>query len=173
MRSFGSVATASLSSFPARTTPLPAFGGGSSSCRSISAMRAPVPRGRPEWRRDRVRNFHSSGLEAAQGCKFGALVAAGVSVHLLQKLAHRIELGAEALPISGLQSLHCLIVAIERLLCRTWRGALEGHFLRRSRACRHCPGLYNQRRQGLRERLLHHHMFTVGCDHTFQLLEVY
>jgi hypothetical protein len=50
---------------------------------------------------------------------FGTLVAAGVSVHFLQELAHCIELRAEAFPVSGLQSLHCLIVAIERLLCQT------------------------------------------------------
>jgi len=47
------------------------------------------------------------------------LMAGGVSVHFLQKLAHCIELRTEAFPISGLQSLDCLIVAIERLLCRT------------------------------------------------------
>ena len=44
-----------------------------------------------------------------------ALVTAGASVHFLQELAHRIELSPEAFPISGLQSLHCLIVAIKRL----------------------------------------------------------
>ena len=50
---------------------------------------------------------------------FGTLVAAGVSVHFLQELAHCIELRAEAFPVSGLQSLYRLIVAIERLLCQT------------------------------------------------------
>src|SRR5882724_4991923 len=43
------------------------------------------------------------------------LAAGGLSVHFLQKLAHCIELSGEAFPISGLQSLHRLIVAIERL----------------------------------------------------------
>lgn len=58
-----------------------------------------------------------------------ALVAGGASVHFLQKLAHRIELRAEALPISGLQSLHCLIVAIKRLPCLTCRRAGGGPLL--------------------------------------------
>src|ERR1700694_2754306 len=60
------------------------------------------------------------------------LVAGGVSVHFLQKLAHCIELRAEAFPISGLQSLHCLIVAIKRLPCLTCRWACHGHLLRRA-----------------------------------------
>jgi hypothetical protein len=50
---------------------------------------------------------------------FVTLVAAGVSVHFLQELAHCIELRAEAFPVSGLQSLYRMIVAIERLLCQT------------------------------------------------------
>jgi hypothetical protein len=62
----------------------------------------------------------------------GALVAGGVSVHFLQKLAHCIELRAEAFPISGLQSLHGLIVAIKRLPCLTCRWACHGHLLRRA-----------------------------------------
>ena len=45
-RSFGSDATASRCIFPARTTPLPSFSGGSRNCRSISAMT--VSRRRPE-----------------------------------------------------------------------------------------------------------------------------
>ena len=53
-------------------------------------------------------------------------VAGGLSVHFLQKLAHCIELRAEALPISGFQSLHCLIVAIECLPCLTCRRACAG-----------------------------------------------
>jgi hypothetical protein len=48
MRSFGSDATASRSIFPARTTPLPSFNGGSRSCGSISAMTVSVSRWRPE-----------------------------------------------------------------------------------------------------------------------------
>jgi len=63
------------------------------------------------------------------GLKVRGLVAGGASVHFLQKLAHRIELRAEALPISGLQSLHCLIVAIKRLPCLTCRRACGGPLL--------------------------------------------
>jgi hypothetical protein len=47
-RSFGSVATAGLSTFPARTTTFPSFGGGSNSCRSISAMTVSASRRPPE-----------------------------------------------------------------------------------------------------------------------------
>ena len=73
-----------------------------------------------------------------QGCSCGTapfrfrgpkLVAGGASVHFLQKLAHRIELRAEAFPISGLQSLHCLIVAIKRLPCLICRRACGGPLL--------------------------------------------
>src|ERR1700674_5900962 len=103
--------------------------------------------------RMRARNFHFLGSEAALGCRFGALVAGGVSVHFLQKLTHCIELRAEAFPISGLQSLHCLIVAIERLPCLTCRRACQGHLLRRAWDCRRSTGFYEQRRQRLGERL--------------------
>src|SRR2546428_10720808 len=65
----------------------------------------------------------------------GALMAGGAPVHFLQKLAHRIELRAEALPISGLQSLHCLIVAIECLPRLTWRRACGGPLLLRRLNC--------------------------------------
>ncbi len=73
-----------------------------------------------------------------QGCSCGTapfrfrgpkLVARGASVHFLQKLAHCIELRAEAFPISGLQSLHCLIVAIKRFACLTCRRACDGPLL--------------------------------------------
>src|SRR5437868_3769826 len=80
----------------------------------------------------RVRHFPSSGSEAALDRRFGALVAGGVSVHFLQKLAHCIELRANAFPISGLQSLHGLIVAIKRLPCLTRRWACDGHLLCRA-----------------------------------------
>src|SRR5712664_1015656 len=63
---------------------------------------------------------------------FSALAAGGASVHFLQKLAHCIELCAEAFPISGLQSLHCLVVAIKRLPCLTCRRVCEGHLLCRA-----------------------------------------
>jgi len=59
--------------------------------------------------------------------------------HFLQELAHRIELRAETFPISCLQSLHRLIVAIERLprlACHRayWQGlAQEGVLARRYR----------------------------------------
>src|ERR1700694_2535078 len=58
-----------------------------------------------------------------------ALVAGGLPVHFLQKLAHCIELRAETFPIPGLQSFHCLIIAIKRLPCLTCRRASEGHLL--------------------------------------------
>jgi hypothetical protein len=58
---------------------------------------------------------------------FGPLMAGGVSVHFLQELVHCIELRAEAFPISGFQSLHCLIVAIERLARLICRRACEGY----------------------------------------------
>jgi hypothetical protein len=61
-----------------------------------------------------------------------ALVTAGASVHFLQELAHRIELSPEAFPISGLQSLHCLIVAIKRLPGLICRRACQWHPLRRA-----------------------------------------
>ena len=70
-----------------------------------------------------------SGSRVALDCRFGALLASGASVHFLQKLAHCIELRAEAFPISGLQSLHCLIVAIKRLPCLTCRRACGGPLL--------------------------------------------
>jgi hypothetical protein len=63
------------------------------------------------------------------GLKVRGLMAGGASVHFLQKLAHRIELRAETLPISGLQALHCLIVAIKRLPCLTCRRACGGPLL--------------------------------------------
>src|SRR5258705_10114917 len=63
------------------------------------------------------------------GLKVRGLVAGGASVHFLQELAHCIELRAEAFPISGLQSLHCLIVAIKRLPCLTCRRACGGPLL--------------------------------------------
>jgi hypothetical protein len=58
---------------------------------------------------------------------FGPLMAGGVSVHFLQEFVHCIELRAEAFPISGFQSLHCLIVSIERLACLICRRACEGY----------------------------------------------
>src|SRR5258706_4628118 len=70
--------------------------------------------------------FHSSGPEVVRERGFGTLVAAGVSVHFLQELAHRIELRAKTFPISGLQSLHGLIVVIKRLPCLTCAGPVEG-----------------------------------------------
>src|SRR6266852_4180129 len=96
------------------------------------------------WCRARVRNFHFSGSEATLDRRFGALVAGGASVHFLQKLAHCIELRAEALPISGLQSLHCLVVAIKRLPCLTCRWACDGHLLCRARNCRRSARRYEQ-----------------------------
>jgi hypothetical protein len=73
------------------------------------------------------------GIEDVERCcdvsQASALVAGGVSVHFLQKLAHCIELHAKAFPVSGLQSLHRLIVAIERLLRLARRRAGRGpHF---------------------------------------------
>ena len=97
---------------------------------------------------------------------FGTLVAGGLSAHFLQQFPHCIELRAETFPISGLQPLHCPIVAIERLLRPTCRLARDGRLYRRS------IGFNEQRRQGLGERLLHHHMLAVGRDHTFQLRQV-
>jgi hypothetical protein len=47
-RCFGSVATASLSIFPVRTTPLRSFSGGSNNFRSISAMMDSDSKRRPE-----------------------------------------------------------------------------------------------------------------------------
>src|SRR6266851_8166502 len=85
-----------------------------------------------------------SSLEVAPDCTAAALVAGGVSVHFLQKRAHGIELRAEAFPISGLQSLHCLIVAIKRLPCLTCRRACDGHLLRRARNCRRSARRYEQ-----------------------------
>src|SRR6059058_4258617 len=97
---------------------------------------------------------------------FGTLVAGGLSAHFLQQFPHCIELRAETFPISGLQPLHCPVVAIERLLRATCRLARDGRLYRRS------IGFNEQRRQGLGERLLHHHMLAVGRDHTFQLRQV-
>src|SRR5580765_7987214 len=101
-----------------------------------------------------------------------ALVTAGASVHFLQELAHRIELSPEAFPISGLQSLHCLIVAIKRLPGLTCRRARQGYLLRRAWDCWRSRGFHEQSRQGFSERFLHHDMFTVSCDHAFQLRQM-
>ena len=92
--------------------------------------------------------------------------ATGASVHFLQELAHRIELSPEAFPISGLQSLHCLIVAIQRLPRLISVGLVKGIpsvCLRRLAQQR----FHEQRRQGLSERFFHHEMFTVSCDYVF------
>ncbi len=53
-------------------------------------------------------------------------MAGGLPVHFLQKLAHGIELRAEAFPVAGLQSLHRLIVAIKRLARLICRRAYSG-----------------------------------------------
>ena len=101
----------------------------------------------------------------------GILVAARLLAHILQKSAHRVELRAEARPVSGFQALHCLIVVVERLPRPICRGARE----RRSRCgtrSRRRSASFEERRQCLGERLLHHHMFTIRCDHAFELRQV-
>ena len=80
-----------------------------------------------------TRSGRQQPLEAPQlDRRLGALVARGASVHFLQILAHCIELRTEAFPISGLQSLHCLIVAIKRFACLTCRRACHRHLLCRA-----------------------------------------
>jgi hypothetical protein len=76
------------------------------------------------WCRVRVRN--SSGRRQRY-CGFAALVAGGGSVHFFQDVAQGIELRAETFPVSSLQSLHRLIVAIERLLRLACRRACRRH----------------------------------------------
>jgi hypothetical protein len=77
-------------------------------------------------------SLHYSGPDVVRECGSGALMAGGAPVHFFQKLVHCIELRAEAFPISGLQSLHCLVVAIERLPCLICRRACEGYLLCRA-----------------------------------------
>jgi hypothetical protein len=58
------------------------------------------------------------------------LVTGGLPAHFLQEFPHRIELRAETFPISGLQSLDCPIVSIERLLRPARHGpAFDGRLL--------------------------------------------
>src|SRR6185295_18226255 len=61
------------------------------------------------------------------------LVARGVPVHFLQKLAHCVELRAKAFPVAGLQSFNGMIVTVERLPCLTCRRACDRNFLLRVR----------------------------------------
>ena len=108
--------------------------GKSLSCRPDGAQRNPgwrLSARRPRISRSLSSGAHSRDPLAPSGLRL-LLVAAGVPVHFLQKFAHCIELRAEAFPISGLQSLHRLIVAIERLPCLICRRAREAHFFCRA-----------------------------------------
>jgi hypothetical protein len=79
-----------------------------------------------------VQQVPPSSHEVTPDCRSAALVAGGGPVHFLQKRAHCIELRPEAFPISGLQSLHGLIVAIKRLPRLTCRWACDGRLLCRA-----------------------------------------
>src|SRR5215468_8984654 len=68
----------------------------------------------------------------------GILVATRLPAYIFQKPAHCVELRAETRPVSGLQALHCLIVAVEclaRPICRRaceWRSRCGTRGRRRS-----------------------------------------
>ena len=47
--------------------------------------------------------------------------------HILQESAHRVELRAEASPVTGFQSLDCLIVVVKCLVRPVCRRTCERH----------------------------------------------
>src|SRR4051795_8387972 len=99
-------------------------------------------------------------------------VAGGLPGHGFQDLAQPVELRAEAFPISRLQSLDRLIVAIERLAGLRCRRAYRRSPFRRVRWRRRGAVICEQRGQGFCERLLHYDMFAVSRDHAFQLRQM-
>src|SRR5215831_2719047 len=100
-----------------------------------------------------------------------SLVATRLPAYIFQKPAHGVELLAETRPVSGFQALHCLIVVVECLARPICCRASERRSRCGSRGRRRSASI-EERRQCLGERLLHHHMFTIRCDHTFELRQV-
>src|SRR5215475_16068481 len=90
----------------------------------------------------------------------GILVATRLPAYIFQKSAHGVELSAETRPVSRFQALHCLIVVVECLARPICRRACERRSRRSTRGRRRSAS-FEERRQCLGERLLHHHMFTI------------
>ena len=93
-----------------------------------------------------------------------------MSAHVFQETTHGIELCAETGPVSGFQALDRRIIKLE-CLARLFRGGA----CKRGRAagCRRFGAtLRKQRRQRRCERLFHHDLIAIGCDHPFELRQL-